>query len=461
MELLFLCAFGIYGLTLIGISLIFYRVAASARAFTSGNHSINYWVTAIAAQSSDMGSWLFLGLPAAVFVSGLFECWSAIGLTFFMFLSWHFVAPRLRELSARHKCTTLPDYFASVCKQESQAVRLTSSLITLVFFTFYITSALVGLGRLFEAAFEIPYHTGIIMGLVVGVLYPLLGGFIAVAWCDLFQGIFLLFMLILVPSYAFTQTGGVSAIIEAAHAQNVSLSLLGSGQSLVSGILLAASWGLGYFGQPHILTYFMAIDDARKIRYAKYIGISWQILALSAATAVGLVSLAFFHGTALPNSELIFVILAKTLFHPLLAGFALCAIMAATLSSMDTQILLSGSIIAQDIYARLYDKKLSEQYIVWLSRVGSIAISLLALAFAWGNSNSVYDLVNYAWSGLGAAFGPTLLVTLYTTRYTKRGIVAGMIAGATVSALWPYLGTPVLPLVPGFCANLCAIYCIR
>ena len=454
-----LSAFALYFTLLISIGFTVSRKMKSATDFIIGSHSVNYWVTAIATQASDMGSWLFLGFPAAIFSHGLFEFWTAIGLVTFMLLNWHFIAPRLRQLSEKKQILTISSFFERQFKDNSGYLRLISAFISLIFFTFYISAGLVGLGRLFESAFGITYHSGIIIALTTAALYTLIGGFVSIAWCDLFQGMFLLTVIVFVPTYVFFLTGGVNTIINAASMKNVSLSLISSPRDMINAVLLACSWGLGYFGQPHILINFMGIDDARKIRHAKYVGISWQIIVLSASAAIGLVGLAFFpHGLA--DTELLFIIMAKTLFHPFIAGLFLCAILAATLSTMDSHILVSGSVLASDLYKKVFNKAATSQQILLMSRLGSLAICCVALMVAWKGTSTIYGLVNYAWSGLGSSFGPLVLAALYGKNITRQGALAGLIVGGCTSAIWPYLNTTILPLVPGFLANFLAMYSV-
>lgn len=449
-------AFFVYFCTLIGIALYFYRKNSSAHHFMIGDRSVNYWVTAIATQATDMGSWLFMGLPAAVYLNGVFEAWTAIGLVTGMFLTWHFIAPKLRIDTESHHSYTLPSYFAHRYQDTSGALHLTGALLSLLFFTFYIASGLVGLSLLFESTLGISHQLGIILSLSTAVLYTLIGGFVAIAWCDMFQGIFLLCMILLVPIYALMQLpDGITQIINAAAQSNKQLSLFGSLNDTLSAILLAAGWGLGYFGQPHILMNFMGIDDPKKIKYAKRVGISWQILVLGSAVSVGLIGIGFFNNT-LDNSQMVFIRLVTSLFHPFFAGFVLCAILAATLSTVDSLILGSGSTIATDLYHTFINKNATSTQLLRVSRLGSLMISGIALYIAWENTLTINNLVNYAWAGLGSSFGPLVIMSLYSKNTTKTGALAGMIAGGLTAALWPYQ----LPLVPGFCTGMITIYLV-
>jgi len=459
MDIFIISAFILYATILIGIGFHFYSKTKNASDFIVGDRSVNYWVTAIATQASDMGSWLFLGFPAVVYTYGIFECWTAIGLVVFMFLNWQFIAPRLRQRTGNLKSLTISSYFEEHFHDTTGGIRIISALMILVFFTFYIASGLVGIGRLFELTFAINYHTGIIIGLSIGLLYTLIGGFIAVAWCDFFQGLFLLTMIVLVPAYAFSTINGISAIVNAAHLKHVSTSLLSSPRDMIYALLLACGWGLGYFGQPHILINFMGIKDPAHIRYAKYIGISWQILVLSASACAGLISFAFFP-QELVNPELLFVKMAQSLFHPFMIGLLICAILAATLSTMDSHILVSGAALAQDIYKKLFNQHASSKQILLLSRISSLLICFIALIIAWDGSSSIYTLVNYAWSGIGSSFGPVVLVSLYGKHITRQGALAGLIVGGIVAALWPAAATNILPLIPGFMTGMITIYTV-
>lgn len=441
-------------LTIIGI--YFYRKGNNnSEQFVSGGHSLNYWVTAIATQASDMGAWLFLGFPAMVFLNGMSEYWTAIGLVVFMWLNWRYIAPRLRRQTEKLKSVTLADYFTKRYNDTSGLLALSTSVISLVFFVFYISSGLVGLGRIFQSAFNIEYHSGIIMSMMIALFYTLLGGFVAIAWCDFFQGLFLLGVIVIVPLYAYTHTGGITEIVAIAAAKNISLSLISSWQQTIQAILLAAGWGLGYFGQPHILVNFIGIDDPKNIKYAQRVGITWQILVLTASACIGLISIAFFKNTTI-EPQMIFVSITTVLFHPFVAGLALCAIFAATLSSVDTQLLTAGTLAAQQLHKLIY-KDARHSNSILLSRIVTALVALCSLTVAWNNNNSIYNLVYFAWSGLGAAFGPLTICSLYHKNITRDGALAGIIIGTITVIIWPYFNSSVMQLVPGFIASYLGI----
>jgi sodium/proline symporter len=461
MDILIVTAFIIYfcALTLIGLMVSWHNKATSSE-FMLGNRSINYWVTAVATQATDMGAYLFLAVPAAVYASGINKTWMPIGLVIGMYLNWQYIAPRLRMATEKYHSLTLSSFFEHRFNDNSGMIRLVSALMTILFFTFYIASGLVGLGLLFKAGFDLEYQQGIILALTCAVLYTLIGGFIAVAWCDFFQGMFLLAMIVLVPVTAYIKLGSWSVISNAFYAKGLSFSLASSWSDVFNGALLALGWGLGYFGQPHILVNFMAIDDVNKIKYAKRIGISWQIIVLLAAVFIGIIGVAYY--PSIDNKELIFIFMAKELFPPLITGFALCGILAATLSTMDSHILISGSVLAEDIYGQWFKRDASSKELIFVSRCAALVVSGIALSIAWSESKTVMDLVIYAWSGLGSSFGPLVIASLYGSGINRYGALSGILAGGLTAAIWPSTGLWLwnLPLIPGFIAGSLALYVV-
>ncbi len=451
-----LISFLTYFASLIGIGLFFYKRNQTVDQFMLGDRSTNYWVTAIATQASDMGSWLFLGLPAVVYTKGAFECWTAIGLVIGMFFAWTFIAPLLREKTAKLDALTLSSYFAKRFQDKSGMIQLVSCGFALLFFVFYIASGLVGLSTVFSSAFGLTYHVGILLSLTTVLIYTLVGGFVAVAWCDFFQGIFLLGAIIVVPLAGYVAMGNSAAIVAAAQKSHISLSLLSSPYETLSALFLALSWGLGYAGQPHILVNFMGIDSPKNIKAARAVGISWQILVLAAASAIGIVGIGMFPQHTFDPQQL-FIVMSTTLFHPFVAGLILCAIFAATLSTMDSLILVAGSSVAEDVYRPFIDKKAKGYQLLRVSRLGSIAVSLCAVALAWQGSATIYDLVNYAWSGLGATFGPLVILSLTRLKIAAPVALFGLVVGGITAATWPFFFVS-LPLVPGFCAGLISIF---
>lgn len=434
------------------------RKSASANTYLIGGRGLNYWVTAISAQASDMGSWLFMGLPAVIFVKGLDQAWTAIGLVVGMFFNWHIIAPRLRTLSEEQNSPTIVSFFANRFSQTQGAIRLVSALILTYFFSCYISAGLIGIGTIFHDAFHISYGAGVLIGVAIIFASALTGGLISVAWTDLFQGIFLLTVIVLVPIYAYFHMGSAHAITTIAEAKRIGLSLFPADKSILSSILLALGWGLGYFGQPHVLINFMSIDSVKNMRKAQIVGMSWQLLCLIAAVAVGVVGIGFFPN-GLSNSELVFTTMVQQLFHPFVAGIAFCAIIAAVTSTINSQILVLASVWAHDIYKHTLYPEAPSRTVVLVSRMGVLCMPLISAIIACTNALSIYDLVQYSWSGLGASFGPLLLVSLYGST-TRRGALAALIVGALTAIIVPLTKTSIPALVPGFAMSfLAAVLC--
>jgi sodium/proline symporter len=379
-----------------------------------------------------MSSWLFLGYPALIFTTGISGAWVAFGLVVCMFLNLHFVAPRLRKITEATGSLTLSTYFAHRCHDSSGKIRIISAIMSIFFFTFYISSGLVGMGLLVHSLFHIPYTVGITIGLCFVVAYVFFGGYKTVAWIDLFQGVFLLIVIALIPLLLLRSTP-LPPIIP-------------SQQSIFSQLLLAASWGLGYFGQPHILTKFMGIKNPKEMYKAKYVGISWQTIALSSATLIGLLGISTLSQGH--NAENIALDLVKITLPPFFSGLVLCAILAATTNVMAAQILVVASNISEDLYHRAFPT--SPQKLLWISRLGVLFIAICTYLVAFFNVSSIYNLVFFSWSGLGASFGPLVLISLYR-KVHPTGAFAGILVGGLVTALWyqfPLL--PVEPLIAGF-----------
>jgi sodium/proline symporter len=336
----------------------------------------------------------------------------------------------------------------------------------LIFLTHYLSAGLIAMGNLFESIFNLDYTFGIIITLFVVVFYTFIGGFTTVAWIDLFQGIFLMFMIILVPTVAYTHIDGWNQIFETAANKQISLSFIPDANfdAYFTIISLALGWGLGYFGMPHIITKFMSIKHTSEMNKSKWVGMSWQLITLSAAAFVGVVAIAYFPN-GLNKPELVFVEMVKSLFHPFFGGIILCAIIAANLSTMDSQILVCGSMISEDLYVPLHRDPPSDKKILWVSKLSVILISLIALALAYNRSATILDTVLYSWSGLGSAFGPLVLMSLYSTQINRYGAMAGIVTGTTIAMVWPTLNPYItsydmLPMIPGFLCSAAAIYLV-
>lgn len=459
MNILFLASFFGYISILIFIGWIVSRRQKNSVDFMVGDQSINYWVTAVATQATDMSAWLFMSFPAIIYSTGLIGCWSAIGLVICMFLNWHFIAKKLRQATEHYQAFTLSSYFEKRFNDSSGALRIISASLALFFFTLYIAAGIVALGRALGATFGFSYFVGITLGTLTVAIYTILGGFIAVAWNDFLQGMFVLLIIVFLPIYALKVIGGFGAISSAALTKNISLALIPdwSFAAIAAATIPGFGWGLGIFGQPHILVNFMGIDNPDEIRKAKYVGISWQLLTLSAATLIGLIGIPFFTETLVKN-ELVFINMVKMLFDPFVAGLILCAILAAAISTMDSQILVSASMLTEDIYKKIFHKKATPQQLLTISRIAGVLMIGFSFTLAIGNNETIWSLIRYAWGGLGSTFGPVLILSLYSKRITKTGALAGIIVGGVTAAVWKHLGLPLADwaIIPGFTLSFCS-----
>lgn len=467
MNMHLILPFVAYFCIILSIGLIAHRKHTSEADFIVGGRSLNFWVTALSAHASDMSTWLFMAFPAAVYLGGMSQVWIAVGLLGGMFFNWQLVAKRLRLQTEKYDCYTLSTFFERRFNDTSGILRVLTALTAIVYLTCYVSAGLIAMGGIFESIFGINFYVSISVASVVILIYTFVGGFVTIAWTDLFQALFLIAMIILVPLAAFMQLAGGSAdIMTQAAARGISLNLLPdtSWESVLAICFLILSWGLGYFGQPHIVTKFMGIKDANQMKKSQYVGMSWQLIALTAAASVGLVAIAYFE-SPLANPELVFVEMVKSLFHPLAAGFILCGVVAAGVSTMDSQILVCGSVISEDFYKQLFRKEATSQQLLNISRLGVVIVSVLSLTLALNKNTTILEAVLYAWSGLGCAFGPLVLMSLYSTRTNKYGAIAGVLTGGILAGTWniinPYItDIPIPSMIPGFFLSLLSIYIV-
>lgn len=432
--------------------------------FILGSRGMNFWLTALAAHASDMSSWIFMAYPAVVYSLGLSQAWAAIGLTLFMFLNWQYVAPKLRTMTETYESFTLSSFFESRFSDTSGAIRIITVIASLIFYTIYISSGLVALGLLTETLFNIKYIIGVTLGIFVIIPYLFIGGYITLAWTDFFQGIFLMLVIVFVPFYVLSHIGGWSVVHEAISQKPTFQSLIphqGWG-GFATIFMLMTGWGLGYFGQPHIITKFMGIRNPKEMPKSKWVGITWQAISLSAATLVGIVGIAFYAKTPLPDTQLVFINMALGLFHPFIAAFILCAILGATITCMDSQILVLASNLTEDFYKRMMRKDATSKELLIVSRVSIFIIALISYGIASTTSSSIFSLVSYAWFGLGASFGPLVLFSLYSKRTNRIGAWGGLISGTLIAALWPLIndsfGWNIPSILPGFIVSSSAIW---
>lgn len=451
-----LAAIIIYMIAMLAIGWYSYRKTTNLTDYMLGGRSLGPAVTALSAGAADMSGWLLMGLPGAIYLSGMGEAWIAIGLTIGAYLNWLYVAPRLRvytEVSSNS--ITIPSYLESRLKQSSRLLRIASGLIILLFFTFYVSSGMVAGGVFFESSFGLDYHTGLLVVSAVVVAYTLFGGFLAVSYTDFLQGLLMFLALICVPIFGVFMTGGIGETIESIKAVNPThLSLIAG--TTATGVISSVAWGLGYFGQPHIIVRFMAISSVKETKQARRIGIGWMILSLLGATATALVGVAYFQQNpdlTLSSPEAIFIVLGQVVFHPFIAGLVLAAVLAAIMSTISSQLIVTSSALVEDLYKALIKTDASDRTYVNYGRIAVLVVSIAAAILAWEQNETILGLVAFAWAGFGAAFGPVILLTLYWRKITSAGALASMVVGAVVVVIWgtnDTLSGALYEIVPGF-----------
>lgn len=463
MSLASLTTFVIYLLAMLGVGVFAWRATNNLGDYLLGGRRLGPAVTALSAGASDMSGWLLLGLPGALYLSGLQESWIVIGLVIGAFFNWTLVARPLREATEKFNSLTLPDYFESRFSDETKLLRLLSALVILLFFTFYAASGMVAGATLFSSSFGLPYLTSLIIGATVIVSYTAVGGFLAVSWTDFIQGTLMLIALVTVPTVMVFELGGPAAAYAQLEAIDPTLTQLVGGSSLL-GIASLAAWGFGYFGQPHILARFMAIDSPESVGRARTIGMTWMILSACGALAVGLLGIAFLEAKGTPladaDSETVFIVLTQMIFNPWIAGVFLAAILAAVMSTIDSQLLVSSSALSEDFYKTLLRPEADERELVMVGRATVIVIAVIALVIALDPQSKVLALVSYAWAGLGASFGPVVLLSLYWKRMNRQGALAGMLTGAITVVGWKAMSGglfDVYELLPAFLLACAAI----
>lgn len=449
--------FAIYLLAMLLIGWFGYRATANLSDYILGGRSLGSLVTALSAGASDMSGWLLMGLPGAVFATGLSAAWIAIGLCIGAWLNWRFVAARLRVYTEKvGNALTLPDYFTQRFEDRSQLLRIVTALVILVFFTIYCASGVVAGARLFESMFGMDYRLALWIGAFATMAYVFIGGFLAVSWTDTVQASLMITALILAPLMVIHADGGVaasSAVIEAARP--AALDMLASLDTIAIVSLLA--WGLGYFGQPHILVRFMAAESVKTIPKARRIGMTWMVLCLGGAVAVGFFGIAFFGqrpelaANVNANAETVFLEVAKLLFNPWVGGILLAAVLAAVMSTLSCQLLVCSSALTQDLYKTFLRPQASQRELVWFGRAMVFAVTVIAILVAQDPGSKVLGLVSYAWAGFGAAFGPLVLLSLVWPRMTRNGALAGMVVGAVTVLVWQHTQWfGLYEIVPGF-----------
>jgi sodium/proline symporter len=443
----------IYLVAMLIIGLIAARMTKDLSDYVLGGRRLGAGVAALSAGASDMSGWLMLGLPGAIYLGGMSEIWLPIGLSVGAYLNWQFVAKPLRVYTEVAKDSiTIPDFFENRFRDHSKILRVISAIVILVFFTFYTSSSLVGGAILLENSFGMDYKVALWVGAAVILSYTLFGGFLAASWTDFIQGILMFLALIIVPIVAIYELGGWNETVQ--QIGNIDTSYLDvySGATAI-GVISLLAWGLGYFGQPHILVRFMGLKSTKDVPNARLIGMVWMILSLFGAVFVGFAGIAYFADSPLENSETVFIMFSQVLFNPWVAGFLLAAILSAIMSTVDSQLLVSSSALANDFYKSIFRRNASKKEEMIVGRIAVLGIAVIAIFLGYDPDSKVLELVGYAWAGFGAAFGPVIILSLFWKRMTRNGALAGIIVGAITVILWAQISGglfDVYELAPGF-----------
>ena len=420
-----------------------------------GGRSLGPAVTALSAGASDMSGWMLMGLPGAMYVTGMSSLWLAVGLCLGAYFNYILVAPRLRTYTElANNSITIPDFFENRFKDNSRILRLVSAIVIIIFFTLYTSAGMVSGGVLFESAFDLDYKLGLFITGGVVVAYTLFGGFLAVSLTDFVQGIIMFLALVLVPIVAFTDVGGIQPTFDIIREIDPTLLDFFKGTTVI-GIISLLAWGLGYFGQPHIIVRFMAITSVKELKPARRIGMSWMIISIIGAMFVGLVGIAYVNqrGVTLEDPETVFIMFSNALFHPFITGFLLSAILAAIMSTISSQLLVTSSALTEDIYKTFFKRDATDKQLVGIGRLTVLLVSIIAILLSLTPNDTILDLVGYAWAGFGSAFGPAILLSLYWKRMNVWGALAGIVVGAVTVIIWisnEALKGFMYEMIPGF-----------
>jgi sodium/proline symporter len=427
---------------MIGVGVITYRKTSNFSDYVLGGRKLGSWTTALSAQASDMSGWLLLGLPGAAYIGGIEAMWIAIGLALGTYVNWKVVATRLRKYTEVAKNSlTLSDFFENRFRDDTRILRVVSAIVVIVFFSIYTSAQFAAGAKLFELLMGIPYVVALILGAFVIVLYTFLGGFMAVSTTDVIQGTLMFIALIIVPFVAVAELGGFGATFTALQEVDTNYLNIFKATGTTSNISLIAiisslAWGLGYFGQPHILVRFMAAKSSDHIKKARLIAMIWVLITLIAAVFVGMVGRIYFAGTTMPDPEKVFMHMVDGMFIPIISGLFLSAILAASMSTADSQLLVTASSLSEDFYKQFFRKNAKDKELIWVGRIAVALVSVIAVIIAINPNSSVFGLVANAWAGFGAAFGPVILLCLFWKRMNKWGAMAGMISGTVTVILW-------------------------
>lgn len=477
-----LIAFAAYLLMMVGVGIASMKKTTGADDYFLGGRGLSGPVAALSAQASDMSGWLLMGLPGSVYALGTGQAWIAVGLGLGTIANWLIIAKPLRSYTIVAKNSmTLPEFFGNRFHDEKKILLGISSAIIVIFFLVYTASALASGGKLFNSVFGIDYHIALLIGAFVILLYTFMGGFLAVCTTDFIQGTMMLIALLIVPIVAWGYVSGdfSGALTRTGIDAGTFLSFTHNGDHTITPIEIISNlaWGLGYCGMPHILIRFMAIKNEKELKKSSAIAIVWVVISLGLAVAIGLIGRAFLFPTILgeagaASAESVFIEMIKKIFLDLLplafiGGIFLCGILAAIMSTADSQLLVCSSAVSADIYKDILKPDATDKEVLKIGRITTIAIAALAILVAWDPDSSVMGLVSDAWAGLGSAFGPLVVMSLFWKRTNLQGAIAGLISGAATVIVWDYLplvhgqtiyaATGLYSLVVGFIVSLCFI----
>ena len=457
-------SFVIYLAFMLAIGVYFYLKTNDLSDYVLGGRNLPPSVAALSAGASDLSGWALMGLPGAIFAEGYSQAWIAVWTLVGVYINWSLIAERLRVFTEKAgNALTVPDYLEARFADKQRILRTVSSVVMLVFFTFYVSAGLVGGALLFESLFEMDYSIALWIGAAVIVSYTFLGGFSAASWTDPVQGLMMASALFVVAIMTVISliSGDTAASSPEAVAQ-----LPGWTDDLTFlGMVSLAGWALGYCGQPHVIVRFMALRRREDVRISRRIAMVWSTITMASAVAVGAAGY-YWYGGSLENGERVFILLADTMLNPWVAGFVLAGVLAAIMSTIDSQLLVCSSAIAEDIYRGLIRPETSQKQLVWLSRFSVIVVALLAAVMAMNPEASILSLVAYAWGGFGAAFGPVILLSLFWRGMNRNGAIAGLVVGALTVAIWkPLTGGPagifdIFEVVPGFLFSTIAVLAV-
>ncbi len=457
--------FGTYIVIVFAIGIYASRITNNLSDYILAGRDLPGPVVALGAGASDMSSWLLMALPGAVFAFGINQIWLPIGLSLGAFLNWQFVAIRLRDYTeVANDSLTIPAYFDNRFRDKTKILRIVTATIVLVFFTFYASAGFVAAGYLVQQLLGISYFDGLMLGSLVIIVYICIGGFFAVSWIDFFQGSLMFFALVMVALTTTHHIGGWDNMMKAVSFKGKHYFDSFSGITTI-GIISLLAWGLGYFGQPQIIVRFMAAKNKNCIALAQFICMTWMIIALYFAVFIGFAGHAYFGASGLKHPEAVLIVLAKDLLNPWIAGIVLAGVLSSAMSATSAQLLASASAATEDFYHLLHRNR-PQRELVWVARFTVLIIGFIAIWMAASPSGTIFQLVSYAWAGLGASFGPVVLVSLYWKRMTRNSALAGMIVGAVVVIVWEILDKhfggifKLYSIVPGFVLNSIVIYIV-